>query len=113
MVTDIKNINFKALDDNTYALSTLVEIIQQNIDDQTLIDEYKVAIETMLPDYVPFDTFVVQYTEDQHMDKPRIVIRNDDSIKILYLEDVEVTYPDFYLFLTEFKQQIINYLNKE
>lgn len=113
MITDIKNIQFKTYDDTVYILTALAETVQEPIDDEVLINEYKIAIETMLPDYFPFDTFMVQYTEDQHMDKPRIVIKENDTIRILYFEDVEIEYPDFYLFLTEFKQQIINYLNKE
>lgn len=113
MITDIKNIQFKTYDDTVYILTALAETVQEPIDDEVLINEYKIAIETMLPDYFPFDTFMVQYTEDQHMDKPRIVIKENDIIRILYLEDVEITYPDFYLFLVNFKQEIINYLNKE
>lgn len=113
MITDIKNIQFKTYDDTVYILTALAETVQEPIEDEVLINEYKIAIETMLPDYFPFDTFMVQYTEDQHMDKPRIVIKENDIIRILYLEDVEITYPDFYLFLVNFKQEIINYLNKE
>jgi hypothetical protein len=113
MITDIKNIQFKTYDDTVYILTALAKTVQEPIEDEVLINEYKIAIETMLPDYFPFDTFMVQYTEDQHMDKPRIVVKENDIIRILYLEDVEITYPDFYLFLVNFKQEIINYLNKE
>lgn len=113
MITDIKNIHFKTYEANTYVLSALAELVQQSINDELLIAEYKTAIETMLPNYFPFDSFVVQYTKDQHSDKPRIVIKEEDTIRILYLEVVEIEYPDFYLFLAEFKQQIINYLNEE
>ena len=96
--------------DSPCSLSAQVENISRNIDDPSMSVEMRDAISSHLPEYYPFDRSVIQYTQEQHMDRPRMLIFIDGESKRVYLDDIERDNSDFYDFLSDFKQRVIDIL---
>jgi hypothetical protein len=94
----------------TCSLSTYTENSSRNIDDLVMAEEMRDGILNYLPEYSTFDRCVVQYTQEQHMDRPRILIFVDGESNRLYLDDLERDNVDFYEFLSDFKQRVIDIL---
>ena len=94
----------------TCSLSTYIENSSRNIDDLSMAEEMRDSILNYLPEYSTFDRCVVQYTQEQHMDRPRMLIFVDGESNRLYLDDLERDNIDFYEFLSDFKQRVIDIL---
>ena len=94
----------------TCSLGAQVENSSRNIDDLSMAEELRDSILNYLPEYSTFDRCVVQYTQEQHMDKPRMLIFVDGESNRVYLDDLEIDNLDFYEFLSDFKQRVIDIL---
>ena len=108
---EIQSIYLQAEQDSRI-LSVQFNDLSRNIDDQSMVDEISDSISEYFPDKVPYDRVVVQYDQNQHMDRPRMLILANGSPSIFYLEDLESRKPIFYSFLSEFKKKIEDYLKK-
>lgn len=107
---EIQNI-YSQIEDGTPILSAQVENISRKID-SPMAEEIMNEISSYFPDNCPYDRAIVQYSESQHMDRPRMLISKDGSPSIFYLSDLEYEMPDFYSFLSDFKQRIEEELEK-
>lgn len=94
----------------TSSLSTYTENSSRNIDNMVMVEEIRDSILNYLPEYSTFDRCIIQYTQEQHMDKPRMLIFIDGESNILYLNNLERDNLDFYDFLSDFKQRVIDIL---
>lgn len=91
----------------TCSLSAYIENSSRNIDDLSMTEEMRDNILNYFPEYSDFDRCIVQYTQEQHMDRPRMLIFVDGESNRLYLDDLESNNLDFYNFLSDFKQRVI------
>jgi hypothetical protein len=94
----------------TCSLGAQVENSSRNIDDLSMVEDLRDSILNYLPEYSSFDRCVVQYTQEQHMDRPRLLIFVDGESNRVYLNDIERDNIEFYEFLSDFKQRVIDNL---
>jgi hypothetical protein len=60
--------------------------------------------------YNGIKTIILQLSEEQHMDEPRILITIDDEVTFLTLPSLENEKPEFYESLIDFQERLLNYL---
>jgi hypothetical protein len=60
--------------------------------------------------YNGIKTIILQLSEEQHMDEPRILITIDDEITFLTLSNLQSEKPEFHESLIEFQEKLLNYL---
>jgi hypothetical protein len=95
----------------TCSLGAQVENSSRGIDDVSMAEELRDSILNYLPEYSSFDRCVVQYTQEQHMDRPRMLVFVDGESNRVYLDDLERDNLDFYEFLSDFKQRVFDIVN--
>jgi hypothetical protein len=60
--------------------------------------------------YTGIQSVILQLSEEQHMDEPRILIVIDGEITFLTLSSLENEKPEFYESLIDFQERLLNYL---
>ena len=97
----------------TCSLSAYIENSSREIDDLSMAEEMRDGILNYFPEYSAFDRCVVQYTQEQHMDRPRMLVFVDGESNRLYFDDLERDNFDFYDFLSDFKQRVVDIVNAQ
>lgn len=78
---------------NSDTVTTMYENTHYTID--TVLSEI-INIQTQFKDAynIDFDFVVVQLTEDQHLDVPRILCKTSDDMSIITIDNIRTEYPD-------------------
>jgi hypothetical protein len=107
---ELQNIVLNRLESGDVNLHSYFNGKSNPIEDAELANELYELVKTLDKEYENVKTVILQLSEDQHMDEPRILISIDEEITFLKLSVLESDNQKFYKNLTDFQEKLVNYI---
>jgi hypothetical protein len=105
---ELQNIVLNRLESGDVNLHSYFNGKSNPIEDTELANELYELVKTLDEEYENVKTVILQLSEDQHMDEPRILILIDEEITFLKLSVLESDNQKFYKSLVDFQEKIID-----